>query len=73
MVIRVKGGQRPEQEQHDSLLEALDQLTPEERCVCEWRRLGFTSPEIARNQRTSVRAVDELYRQALAKIRGLLP
>jgi DNA-directed RNA polymerase specialized sigma24 family protein len=62
----------PEHEQDESFTGALNNLTSEERCVCEWRRLGFSSRQIARHQEKSVAAVNALYRQAVAKIRDLV-
>ena len=59
-------------EQDNSFTTVLNQLMPEERCVCEWRRLGFSSRQIARYQGNSVAAVNALYSQAMAKIRRLL-
>ena len=47
----------------------LNQLTAEERMVCLWKRLGFSSREIASAQPLSRGTVDTLLRAALAKIR----
>ena len=47
----------------------LKQLTPEERLICLWKRLGYSSREIARSQGRSKGAIDELLHAAFAKIR----
>ncbi len=69
---RAKRRQPSEHEEDNSFTTVMNQLTPEERCVCEWRRLGFSSRQIARHQENSVAAVKALYGQAMAKIRRLL-
>lgn len=61
-----------EHEQGSSFTTVINQLTQQERCVCEWRRLGFTSRQVAQCQGNSVSAVESLYSQAIAKIRRLL-
>jgi len=71
-LILAKRPQSREPEQGNSFTAAMNQLTPEERCVCEWRRLGFSSRQIARHQGNSAAAVVALYGQATAKIRRLL-
>jgi hypothetical protein len=62
----------PKHAQDDSSAVVLNRLTAEERRICEWRRLGFSSRQIARHHRNSVATVDALYRQAMGKIRRLL-
>lgn len=71
-LIRPKRREPREPEQDNSFTRMMNQLTREERCVCEWRRLGFSSRQIARHQGNSVAAVNALYSQATAKIRRLL-
>jgi DNA-binding CsgD family transcriptional regulator len=64
---------RPEAERNDREAESahatLNQLTPEERMVCLWKRLGFSSREIASAQPLSTGTAGTLLRAALAKIR----
>lgn len=52
-----------------SLRVVLNQLTPEERLICIWKRLGFSSREIARPRAGTRAAIDRLFNNALAKIR----
>jgi DNA-directed RNA polymerase specialized sigma24 family protein len=51
--------------------EVLTSLAPDERVVCVWKVLGFSSREIARHRRSSVAAVDALVWRVKQKIRGL--
>ena len=63
----------PEQiEQAILLRELLEHLTPEERLVCTWKRLGFSSQEIATFRRSSAAAVDTLFSRAKDKIRRIV-
>ena len=48
---------------------ALNRLTPEERLICLWKRLGYSSSEIASAQAQSTSAIDALFRAAMAKLR----
>jgi hypothetical protein len=73
-LILAKRGQSRAHVQGHSFATAMDQLTLEEPCVCEWRRLGCSSRQSARHEWNSAAAVEALYSQATAtaKIRGLL-
>jgi RNA polymerase sigma factor (sigma-70 family) len=63
----------PEQIEADILMqELLAQLTPEERLVCAWKRLGFSSKEIAQQQGTTVERVNTFFHRVKQKIRGTL-
>ena len=63
----------PEQIEADILMqELLSQLTPEEQMVCAWKRLGFSSKEIAQHQGTSVERVNTFFHRVKQKIRDRL-
>lgn len=63
----------PEQIEEAILLrELLEHLTPDERLVCTWKRLGFSSQEIAEFRGGSPTAVDTLFSRAKDKIRRML-
>jgi len=63
----------PEQIEADILLrEMLAQLTPEERLVCAWKRLGFSSREIATQQGTSIERVNTFFFRLKRKIHEAL-
>ena len=63
----------PEQIETDILVEQLlARLTPEERMVCVWKRIGFSSREIAREQGTSVERVNTFFHRVKQKIRDAL-
>jgi RNA polymerase sigma factor (sigma-70 family) len=51
------------------LRELLGTLSQEERQVCDWKRAGVSSQEIAQYQGRSVSAVDTLYSRAKQKLR----
>ena len=65
--VPVAAPKHPEDEA--SLGLTLARLTPEERLICLWKRLGYSSREIARSQTRSTSAIDDLFRAAMAKIR----
>jgi DNA-directed RNA polymerase specialized sigma24 family protein len=71
-LTRAKRGQPREHGQGNPFTTVMNGLTPEEYCVCAWRRLGFSSRQIARHHGNSVAAVKALYSQGKAKIRPLL-
>ena len=48
----------------------LAHLTADERSVCLWKQLGFSSREIAREQGTTVARVDTLFYRIKRKIRN---
>jgi RNA polymerase sigma factor (sigma-70 family) len=63
----------PEQIEADILMrELLAQLTPEERLVCVWKRLGLSSKEIAEQQGTTVERVNTFFHRVKQKIRDTL-
>jgi RNA polymerase sigma factor (sigma-70 family) len=63
----------PEQIEADILMaELLAQLTAEERLVCAWKRLGFSSKEIAEQQGTTVERVNTFFHRVKQKIRDTL-
>jgi DNA-directed RNA polymerase specialized sigma24 family protein len=63
----------PEQIESDILVEQLlARLTPEERMVCVWKELGFSSREIAKEQGTSVERVNTFFHRVKRKIRDAL-
>ena len=47
----------------------LSKLTPEERLICIWKRVGYSTREIARAQALPTGAIEALFRAAMAKIR----
>lgn len=49
--------------------EAVAQLTPEERSLCFWKQLGFSSRDIAREKGISVARVNALCYRIKRKIR----
>ena len=62
-----------EQIETDILLrEMLEQLTAEERLICSWKRLGFSSREIAQEQGTSIERVNTFFFRLKRKIRAIL-
>jgi DNA-directed RNA polymerase specialized sigma24 family protein len=62
-----------EQIETDILLgEMLAQLTPEEQLMCSWKRLGFSSKEIAREQGTSIERVNTFFFRLKRKIREVV-
>lgn len=62
-----------EQIEADILIEQLlAHLTPEERLICIWKRFGFSSREIAREQGTSVSRVNTFFHRVKRKIRNAL-
>jgi DNA-directed RNA polymerase specialized sigma24 family protein len=63
----------PDQIEADILIEEVTtELTPEERLLLALKQLGFSSREIARQQRTSVANVDTLFYRVKKKIRAIL-
>lgn len=67
------GAGTAEQIETDILLsEMLDQLTPEEKMICGWKRLGFSSREIAKEQGTSIERVNTFFFRLKRKIREVL-
>lgn len=63
----------PEQIERDLLLkEALASLSEEERQICMWKQLGFSTEEIAREQQRSPGAVDTMFCRAKQKLRDML-
>jgi RNA polymerase sigma factor (sigma-70 family) len=52
--------------------QVLTHLTADERLVCTWKQLGFSSREIAREQGTTVACVDTLFYRIKRKIRNAL-
>ena len=63
----------PEQiEQAILLRELFEHLTQDERLVCTWKRLGFSSQEIAEFRGSSPTAVDTLFSRAKDKIRRIV-
>ena len=62
-----------EQVERDILIkEVLTHLTPEEWTVCNLKKMGFTSAEIARERGSSVAAVDMLFSRAKQRLRTVL-
>jgi DNA-directed RNA polymerase specialized sigma24 family protein len=49
-------------------MQLLDTLSGEERLVCLWKKVGFSSQDIADHWGWSSDAVDELFAQAVARI-----
>jgi DNA-directed RNA polymerase specialized sigma24 family protein len=54
------------------LREVLDLLSEDERRVCFWKKVGFSSEEIAARRGGSAAAVDTLFSRAKQKIRVAL-
>jgi DNA-directed RNA polymerase specialized sigma24 family protein len=54
------------------LREMLAQMTPEEQMLCGWKRLGFSSRDIAREQGTSIERVNTFFFRLKRKIREVL-
>lgn len=59
-------------EQAVLLRELLQTLSREERMICLWKKAGFSSQEIALNQRRTVVAIDTIFSRAKQKIRKAL-
>jgi DNA-directed RNA polymerase specialized sigma24 family protein len=63
----------PEQIEADILIqELLTQLTPEEQLICAWKRIGFSSREIAQQQGTTVERVNTFFHRVKRKVREAL-
>jgi RNA polymerase sigma factor (sigma-70 family) len=63
----------PEQIETNILLqELMARLTPEERAVCTWKQLGFSSREIAQELGTSIASVDTMFYRIKRKLRSAL-
>jgi DNA-directed RNA polymerase specialized sigma24 family protein len=63
----------PEQIEADILIqEVLAQLTPEEQLICIWKRVGFSSREIAKEQGTTVERVNTFFHRVKRKVREAL-
>jgi len=69
---RAESGTAEEIERGILLREVLGKLSREERLVCLWKRVGFSSQEIAKHQKRSVASVDTLFSRAKRKLRRLL-
>lgn len=59
-------------EQGVLLRELLQTLSREERMICLWKKAGFSSQEIALQQRRTVVAIDTIFSRAKQKIRNAL-
>lgn len=52
--------------------EMLARMTPEERMLCMWKKLGYSSREIAKEQGTSIERVNTFFFRLKRKIRAVL-
>jgi len=63
----------PEQIEAGILIqEVLAKLTPEEQLICIWKRIGFSSREIAQQQGTTVERVNTFFHRVKRKVREAL-
>ena len=63
----------PEQIEADILLEEmLARMTPEERMLCVWKKLGYSSRQIAKEQGTSIERVNTFFFRLKRRIREVL-
>ena len=63
----------PEQIEADILLEEmLARMTPEEQMLCMWKKLGYSSRQIAKEQGTSIERVNTFFFRLKRKIREIL-
>jgi DNA-directed RNA polymerase specialized sigma24 family protein len=62
----IERGENPERQK--SLRIALEELTPEQRLVCIWKKAGFSNAEIARYLGCSSVAVARLFRRAYSAL-----
>jgi DNA-directed RNA polymerase specialized sigma24 family protein len=56
-------------ERHDAVRAALVQLTPEQRLICIWRKVGFSEIEIANHLGCPTRRVAVQFSRASAALR----
>jgi len=52
--------------------EVLAQLTPEEQLICVWKRIGYSSREIAQQQGTTVERVNTFFHRVKRQVREAL-
>jgi len=70
--LRANVGSQEQIEADILLEEMLSHMTPEERMLCMWKRLGYSSREIAKEQGTSIERVNTFFFRLKRKIRGVL-
>lgn len=68
----ISRGTAAEVEHRILLGELLRMLSREERMICLWKKVGFSSQEIALHQQRTVMAIDTIFSRAKQKIRKAL-
>lgn len=70
--LRSQFGTAEQIETHILVEQLMARLTPEERSVCIWKQLGFSSRQIAEEQGTTVACVDTLFYRIKRKVRSAI-
>lgn len=70
--LRSRSSTAEQIETHVLIEQLLAQLTADERLICTWKQLGFSSREIAAQKGTSVASVDTLFHRIKRKVRAVL-
>jgi DNA-directed RNA polymerase specialized sigma24 family protein len=70
--LRANVGSQEQIEADILLEEMLARMTPEEQMLCMWKKLGYSSRQIAREQGTSIERVNTFFFRLKRKIREIL-
>ena len=70
--LRANTGSQEQIEADILLEEMLARLTPEEQMLCMWKKLGYSSRQIAKEQGTSIERVNTFFFRLKRKIREIL-
>ena len=70
--LRANVGSQEQIEADILLEEMLARMTPEERMLCMWKKLGYSSRQIAKEQGTSIERVNTFFFRLKRKIREIL-
>ena len=70
--LRANVGSQEQIEADILLEEMLSHMTPEERMLCMWKKLGYSSRQIAKEQGTSIERVNTFFFRLKRKIREIL-